>query len=197
MIRSSVRRTILASAGTLATVVPLFFAHAEDLTILHIGDQETWLISAQGNLRDDASQAISFYGGVDRLATVLSQAEAAAQSSNRFVIKLNAGDALLPGPRFSASLENLAAAYSDGGQDFYDAIALRQLDFDAVVFGNHEFDLGVATAARFAEVGETTYLSINLDFTQHSALNAWSTSGKVARSKVMTSSGPNQPRFSC
>ncbi len=162
-------------------------AFAEGVTILHVGDQESWLLSAQGNLRDNATQAISFYGGVDRLATVMANAQAAATSAGRTVIKLNAGDALLPGPRFTASLVNLPNAYN-GGQDFYDAIAMRQIGFDATVFGNHEFDLGPATAARFAEVTGTTYLSSNLNFDATPEFSALKTAGTVAPSKIITTS---------
>jgi 5'-nucleotidase / UDP-sugar diphosphatase len=140
-------------------------AAAESITLLHVGDQESWLLSAQGNLRDDASQAISFYGGVDRLATVMGNAATAATTAGRSVLKLNAGDAWLPGPRWNASFANLGTAYlPDGGQDFYDAIAMRRIGFDATVFGNHEFDQGAPVAARFAQVSGTTYLSSNLDF---------------------------------
>ena len=162
---------------------------AEGLTILHVGDQESWLLSAQGNLRNDTNQAISFYGGVDRLAAVIDVAEAEALAASRHVIKLNAGDAFLPGPRFTASFGNLATAYTDGGQDFYDAIALRRIGFDAAVFGNHEFDLGPDVAARFAEVSGTTYLSINLDFSATPAFTALQTAGKVAASKVLITAG--------
>ena len=52
-----------ALAASLMLAGSLSAVQAETLTILHIGDQESWLISAQGNLRDDAGQAISFYGG--------------------------------------------------------------------------------------------------------------------------------------
>lgn len=179
-----------SSLVRLASVVLLLptLALAEDITILHVGDQESWLISAQGNLRNDSTQPISFYGGIDRLATVMNNAQTAAQAANRFVVKLNAGDSLLPGPRLSASLTNLTTAYN-GGQDFYDTIALRALDFDAVVFGNHEFDLGVDTAARFADVSETSYLSINLDFTQAASLNTLLAANKVGTSKIITTTG--------
>ena len=183
---SKFRQTLAGAAGAAALVFGPSPVQAEPLTILHVGDQESWLISAQGNLRDDATQAISFYGGVDRLAKVISQAQAAAPG---FVIKLNAGDALLPGPRFSASLANLATAYTDGGQDFYDAIALRQIGFDAAVFGNHEFDLGATTAARFAKVSETSYLSINLNFGATPEFAALQTAGKVGVSKIITTTG--------
>lgn len=161
---------------------------AEGLTILHVGDQESWLLSAQGNLRDNSGQAISFYGGIDRLAAVIDREEAAAASTNSFVIKLNAGDAILPGPRFTASFANLATSFN-GGRDFYDAIAMRQIGFDATVFGNHEFDLGADVAARFAEVSGTTYLSINLNFDATPAFAALKLAGKVAPSKIITTSG--------
>lgn len=166
-------------------------AIAEDVTVLHVGDQESWLISAQGNLRDSASQAISYYGGADRLASVIANARAAAQAAGRSVITLNAGDALLPGPRLTASFANLANAHADGGQDFYDAIAARHIGFDAIVFGNHEFDLDNTgpVAARFAEVSGSTYLSVNLDFSASAELAALEGAGRLAPSKVLTTAG--------
>jgi 5'-nucleotidase / UDP-sugar diphosphatase len=177
----------------LALSVTMLFAantvFAEGVTLLHVGDQESWLLSAQGNLRDNTGQAISFYGGIDRLATVIKNAETTASANGRFVLKLNAGDALLPGPRFTASLDNLATAYVDGGQDFYDAIAMRQIGFHATVFGNHEFDLGPAVAARFAEVSGTTYLSSNLNFDATANFSVLKAAGKVATSKVVTTNG--------
>ncbi len=174
----------VAAAGLL----PLALV-AEEVTILHVGDQESWLVSAQGNLRDNASQNLSFYGGVDRLASRLDQLETAASGAGRFVLRLNAGDALLPGPRFNASLDDLATAAADGGQDFYDARALRRLGFDAIVFGNHEFDFGVALAARFAAMADTPYLSANLDFTKNAAFAGGLSSGLLASHKVFTTTG--------
>ncbi len=172
-------------------VVALFpsLTPAEEITVLHVGDQESWLLSAQGNLRDNASQAISFYGGVDRLATVMADAASAATSAGRFVVKLNAGDSLLPGPRLNASFANLATAHPDGGQDFYDAIALRRIGFDACVFGNHEFDLGPEVAARFADVSNTTYLSINLNLEGKPAFSALASANKIGHSKIINTPG--------
>lgn len=164
-------------------------AQAEEITVLHVGDQESWLLSAQGNLRDNASQAISYYGGVDRLASVIAKAEAAAKAAGRTVLKLNAGDAFLPGPRLNASFVNLATAHADGGQDFYDSIALRRIGFDAAVFGNHEFDLGPTVAARFAEVSGTTYLSANLNFNATPQFAALAAAGKVAPAKIVSTAG--------
>jgi 2',3'-cyclic-nucleotide 2'-phosphodiesterase (5'-nucleotidase family) len=190
MKRQSFRRSGLAAAISLALFAgaPLQAA-AEGLTVLHVGDQETWLLSAQGNLRDNAGQAISYYGGIDRLATVIANAEAAAADAGRFVLKLNAGDAFLPGPRLTASFANLATAAADGGQDFYDTIAMRQIGFHATVFGNHEFDLGPSVAARFVDVSGTTYLSSNLDFSGTPEFSALAATGKVAAAKVVTTPG--------
>jgi 5'-nucleotidase len=164
-------------------------AVAEEITVLHVGDQESWLLSAQGNLRDNAGQLISYYGGIDRLATVIANAQATAKSAGRSVLKLNAGDSFLPGPRLNASFVNLATAHPDGGQDFYDTIAMRQIGFDAAVFGNHEFDLGPTFAARFAEVSGTTYLSSNLDFNVTPEFAALVAAGKVAPAKIVTTTG--------
>ena len=165
-------------------------ALAEEITILHVGDQESWLLSAQGNLRDNAGQAISYYGGIDRLATVIANAENTAKTAGRTVLKLNAGDAFLPGPRLNASFVNLGTAHpGDGGQDFYDTIAMRRIGFDAAVFGNHEFDLGPTVAARFAEVSGTTYLSANLNFNATPEFAALAASGKVAPAKIVTTTG--------
>lgn len=42
-------------------------------------------------------------------------------------------------------------ATSLGGQpDLYDAIALRSIGFNAVIFANHEFDAGATATANFA-----------------------------------------------
>lgn len=184
--RVSRRVSRIAIAAALA--VGAAGAWADALTILHVGDQESWLVSAQGNLRNDPTQALSFYGGVDRLASVIAQRRAAAQAAGRTVLTLNAGDAFLPGPRLDASLRNLATAHPDGGQDFYDTIAKRRIGFDAIVFGNHEFDLDNTgpVAARFAEVSGSTYLSVNLDFSVTPQLADLAARGIARASKVFT-----------
>jgi 5'-nucleotidase / UDP-sugar diphosphatase len=182
-------RLFRPSALALCLALAYGSLQAEQVTILHIGDQESWLLSAQGNLRDNSSQANSFYGGIDRLATVMLNAETAAEAAGRTVLKLNAGDAFLPGPRFNASAVNLGTAYTDGGQDYYDAIALRRIGFDAAVFGNHEFDQGADTAARFAQVSGTKYLSSNLDFSSTPSFSALAASGTVAPYTMVTTNG--------
>jgi 5'-nucleotidase / UDP-sugar diphosphatase len=66
---------------------------------------------------------------------------------------------------------------------------MRQIGFDATVFGNHEFDVGPTTAARYAEVTGTTYLSTNLNFDATAEFSALKAAGKVAPSKIITTAG--------
>ena len=148
------RRSVLPMLAV--ALLPLqALAVPQTLSILHVGDQESWLLSAQGNLRDNASQAASFYGGIDRLAAVIAREEALALSEGRFVLKLNAGDAFLPGPRFTASFANLGGAFTDGGQDFYDAIAMRQM----LIFDNMDEAL---TAMAFCFLGAMVLFAIGV-----------------------------------
>lgn len=191
-IRSHWRHKATSVAVSITLVAGFGTAWAEGLRILHLGDQESWLILAQGNLRDDPSQIISYYGGIDRLATVVANRRADAAVAGKTVITLNAGDSFIPGPRLNASFANLATAHpDDGGQDFYDAIANRRIGIDATTFGNHEFDLDNTgpVAARFAAVSGTKYLSVNLNFAATPQLADLAALGKVGASKIITTPG--------
>lgn len=192
----NIRKHRLASAIAFALMLHAsphaLSAAAEGLTLMHVGDQESWLLSAAGNTRDVAGNALSFYGGVDRLAQVIAN-ERTAIGATRSVLTLNAGDAFLPGARLNASFANLGSAYL-GGQDFYDARAMRMIGFDAAVFGNHEFDLGASTAASFARASGTTYLSANLDLNSSVGGSSFASlaGGMVAPSKVITTAAGNR-----
>ncbi len=160
-------------------------AVAENLTLLHVGDQESWLISAQGNVRSTTNpDRYEYYGGIDRLAGII---ELERLSNAGTVLAVNAGDAFLPSVWFKASTSNpaLATAYM-GGQDFYDTRALRQIGFNAITFGNHEFDLGPDMAAAFARASATPYLSSNLDFSANASFQALS---NVKPSEMVTTAG--------
>jgi 2',3'-cyclic-nucleotide 2'-phosphodiesterase (5'-nucleotidase family) len=79
---------------------------------------------------------------------------------------LSSGDAFIPGPFFSAS--NTAF----GGQGQADILIQNELGFQAIAFGNHEFDLGTGTVADLIAPDPDSnypgalfpYLSSNLDF---------------------------------
>ena len=79
---------------------------------------------------------------------------------------LSSGDAYIPGPFFSASDSVF------GGQGRGDILIQNELGFQAIAFGNHEFDLGTATVADLIQPdpennypgAQFPYLSSNLDF---------------------------------
>ncbi|BAZ45776.1 alkaline phosphatase [Chondrocystis sp. NIES-4102] len=81
-------------------------------------------------------------------------------------LTLSSGDAYIPSPFFSAG----EAAF--GGQGRGDILIQNQLGFQAIAFGNHEFDFGTATVADLISADAETdypgtafpYLSSNLDF---------------------------------
>lgn len=181
LVRRGLTVAIAAALGATAAA-----SVAEQITILHVGDQESWLISAAGSTRDvGAATDLSRYGGVDRLASVIDRERAAATGT---VLTLNAGDAFLPGTRLNASFATFGgnAGLGIAPSDFYDAIAMREIGFTAAVFGNHEFDLQPEVAAKFAEKSGTTYLSANLDFSGTASFQALASAGTVAATKLVT-----------
>jgi 5'-nucleotidase len=126
----------------LLLVSPLYFAHAFDLTILHLNDhhshleQETFGLDVSG-LGLDASpkgnQVQVTYGGYPRVTTLFRNLESGSNST----MKLHAGDAMT-GTSFFSLFKGLA-----------DAEMMHHICFDAMVIGNHEFDDGDAGLAKF------------------------------------------------
>ena len=84
------------------------------------------------------------------------------------------------------------ASLADGV--FYDAIGLRNIGYDAIILGNHDFDFGSEILANFigeynAIGGNGTYLSANLDFTGEAGLQALVDNGSIAKSIVVEKAG--------
>lgn len=127
------------------------------LTILHNNDGESSLLPL---VAEDGAE----YGGIARFAAKVESLRREAkrnfdqgEARKRGVVLLNSGDNYLPGPTFQASQQD--------GVPFYDALAVQLLDYDALAIGNHEFDFGPSTFARFVEeVGRTPFVSANLDY---------------------------------
>lgn len=132
------------------------------LTILHNNDGESSLLP----LVEDGVE----YGGIARFQKKVDRLRADSQRSfdpgesrRRGVVLLNSGDNYLAGTTFQASQEP--------GAPFYDGIAVQLLGYDALGIGNHEFDFGPETFARFVEtVGRTPFVSANLDFSAEPSL---------------------------
>lgn len=153
------------------------------LTILHNNDGESQLISAPGN---------PDFGGVARFATLVDilrhQATTgkppAGQAARRGVVLFSSGDNFLAGPQFSASLEH--------GVPFYDSLALRQIGYDAMAIGNHEFDFGPDVLADFiAGFGRQAppFVSANLDVSDEPALAALAADGTIVASTTVRERG--------
>lgn len=124
------------------------------LQLLHASDQEASVAAI-----DDAP----------RFSAVLN-----ALRNNGFgadgTLTLSSGDAYIPSPFFNASAETL------GGAGRADILIQNELGFEAIAFGNHEFDRGPATIEDLIEVdglypgAAFPYLSTNLDFTNEPTL---------------------------
>jgi 2',3'-cyclic-nucleotide 2'-phosphodiesterase (5'-nucleotidase family) len=126
------------------------------LQLLHAADQEGGVPAI-----DDAPR---FSAVLNALKEQDADDDGVADYENTLV--LSSGDAYIPGPFFSAS-ETVYGAAGWG-----DILIQNELGFQAIAFGNHEFDLGTGTVASLisadAEAGYPgtafPYLSSNLDF---------------------------------
>jgi 5'-nucleotidase len=129
--------TVLAACGgssnsNLTSGEPL------SLTLLHINDHHSHLDEESTTLKLNNTAGVSKsvtvpLGGFARVAAAIN--EEASKSSN--VLKLHAGDALTG---------DLYYTQSEGQAD---ATAMNSVCFDAMTFGNHEFDSGDAGLAKF------------------------------------------------
>ncbi|MBF2025871.1 MAG: PEP-CTERM sorting domain-containing protein [Oscillatoriales cyanobacterium C42_A2020_001] len=137
-------RWLLASTVTLAGSLLPVAAQAFTLNLLHFSDGESQLLTRSGNVVPATTPPTSFqYGGVGLFADLIDRQRNA--SSTDFDLLITAGDNFLAGPQFEASLRLPA------GQTFYDARALELFNIDVGGIGNHEFDFGPATLARFLD----------------------------------------------
>ena len=134
------------------------------LTILHNNDGESSLLPTTGEDGVAYGGIARFQRKVDRLRLGSLVSFDSGESHKRGVVLLNSGDNFLAGTTFQASQEP--------GAPFFDGIAVRLLGYDALGIGNHEFDFGPATFARFVETVDrrTPFVSANLDFSGEPSL---------------------------
>ncbi len=124
------KRVGASAFSTLALVAALGAGSAQaqyELTILHHNDGEN------GFFADGAG-----FGGIGNFVTTLGDLRTAAAGE---VITVSAGDQILPGTALSASITN--------GTPLWPAIGHYAAGFDAMVLGNHEFDLGTGVTANY------------------------------------------------
>jgi 5'-nucleotidase len=101
--------------------------------------------------------------------------------AKRGFMLVSSGDNFLASPEFTASLENGI---------FYDAEALDRLGYDAISFGNHDFDfgpdlLGDFISMGFKKPGRPPYVSVNIDVSGEPFLQTLVDDGVITKSTVV------------
>ena len=152
------------------------------LTILHLNDNESQLLHAGNGIED--------FGGAARVVTVVKNLRSAATTD--VVLILSSGDNFLIGPEFKASLAASNPALG-GVNTYYDAKALDAIGYDAIVPGNHDFDLGPELLKDFISTGFTNtfprFLSANIDFSGEPALQNLVERGRIAKRTIIEKNG--------
>jgi 2',3'-cyclic-nucleotide 2'-phosphodiesterase (5'-nucleotidase family) len=175
------RGRVLAMLAALSMLVAVFATgtgaaagdeqHDFTLTVLHNNDGESQLVDAGGGIED--------FGGVARFATQMwTQRQDAARSGYGSIL-VSSGDNFLAGPELAASVDN--------GIPFYDTQALDYLRYDAISFGNHDFDFNPSFLADFLS-GYTkppAYVNVNLDFSNEPEMQAFVDAGVIRPSTVV------------
>lgn len=175
-----------ALAATMGIAATAQTAQAVSLTLLHNNDGESKLLGAG-----------SGFGDFGQFAFQWDQARSSALGAGRDVIGLTSGDNILPGISFTASQNRRGPLGSpiDGPSDnYFDALALTALDYDAIVLGNHDFDFGPDVLGDFIGAyntagGDAPWLSSNLDFSAESSLQDLVTSGSIAKYTTVVKNG--------
>lgn len=141
-----------------------------ELTIFHNNDGESQLINAGTGLED--------FGGIARFSQKLKELVAELPSETQHLV-LSSGDNILPGPELRVSM--------DKGPPFLDAVAINNLKYNALCFGNHDFDLGPDFLADFvSSTNESvTFLAANLDFSREPKLKSLWKKGRIAGHKIV------------
>ena len=152
------------------------------LTILHLNDNESQLLHAGNGFED--------FGGAARVVAVVKKLRSAAKTD--VVLTVSAGDNFLIGPEFKASFAAFNTALG-GVNTYFDARALDAIGYDAIVFGNHDFDFGPELLKDFISTGfinsSPRFLSANIDFAGEPALQALVKSGHIAKRTIIKKNG--------
>ncbi len=135
------------------------------LTLLHNNDGESSLLPIVNTVTTVTGTVQLDTGSVAAFKTLTDQNIAQATAADNAVVNVYAGDAFLASATLACSLPPQPAS-----TPIYDAVAQRQIDYDAHIIGNHEFDYSPDFLERFirafSESSELTqpFLSANLDF---------------------------------
>ncbi|QXM25055.1 5'-nucleotidase C-terminal domain-containing protein [Elioraea tepida] len=155
------RRTLLAAAPVLAAPALVRAEAPLRLTVLHTNDvhsrhEPVNRFGAACRAEDQASGACS--GGSARLAAAVLRERADAEAAGRRVLLLDAGD------QFMGSL------FYTHWRGEAERRVMAAIGYDAMALGNHEFDHGPETIARFVRTAPFPVLGANLDTREEPAL---------------------------
>lgn len=171
-------RILLVITFTIFTFITLN-SQTFRLTILHNNDAKSKLIKPTAASQSD-------YGSVSRMKTLYDSLESRSKREGYNVLKLSSGNNLLASPEFYIS-QQLPA-----DQFYYDSRGMDQINYDAIGFGNHEFDFGPDVTAKYVngfQSESTHFLATNISFSQEDSLNYLFITGKIRRYKVVTVGG--------
>lgn len=145
----SLRRTFFVVACTFVGSLASLNSFAWDLTILHVNDVHSAAagVNDRGPVYDDTNAV----GGLARVTAFVADEKAKAKVQGKGVLALDAGD-FWQGTHF----------FRTGGMPWARE-AMRQMPWDAVTLGNHEFDLGCKTLAEYVKILPFPVLAANLE----------------------------------
>ena len=138
----------------LALALSAAAGQAFTLHVLHFNDFHSRVESINAfdsTCSGDDEAAGKCFGGAARLVTAINQTRDELTAAGENVIVLEAGDA------FQGSL--FFTAYSGQAE----AEMFNRIGLDAMVYGNHEFDLGPEPLAKFIETADFPVISGNVD----------------------------------
>lgn len=182
---------------------------AGTLTLLHNNDGESSLLPIENTVPPgigftNTTTVTLETGSVAAFKTLTDQNIAAARAAGNAVVNVYAGDAFLASATLICSLDN-------PNIPVYDALAQRQIAYDAHILGNHEFDYGPDFLERFIRdfaingVLNQPFLSANLDFSGEPGFadlvdadglfTGFSTDGRVVAKSAIVTDELNGMRF--
>lgn len=161
------RRLFLAGLGTMTVAGPAMIrlAHGETnhrLTVLHMNDLHSRHEPVDARFLTCSAVAQpakpDCFGGSARLVAALLAERAAAEAAGRTVLLVDAGD------QFQGSL------FYTAWHGEVELAVMHVLGTEAMAVGNHEFDNGPQTLARFIKGARFPILSANIDAASEPAL---------------------------
>ena len=146
------RRLLLGAVGTLPLMRLARGQAAHRITILHLNDFHSRHEAVDNRALTCGEPAeASCFGGSARLAAMIQAQRMAAEADGRAVLLLDGGD------QFQGSL------FYTAHHGMAELAVQHAVGTDAMAVGNHEFDNGPATLARYVEAARFPVLSANID----------------------------------